>query len=299
MNYNTLRYFVVLAETEHYTQAAQKLFISQPSLSYAISNLEKELGVPLFEKSGRNIKLTRYGTILYNNAAVGMKMIEDGFQLIQQFSSNHTRNINFAFLFVLGRSMIPQLISRFKCSEEYSDIYFALSQNNTKVILDNIRNGTYDLGICTYVSNAPDILFTPILHHELVLIVPENHLLASRTEIRIPDILDYPLISYNSSCSETRQLIDSLFRPFSDKKPNIVYECEEETTIAALVEKNCGIAVVPNIETLNLFQLKRLSLVNTHMERVLYLAKDKNRILSSQSEIFYNYILSADLTSIF
>lgn len=63
MNLNTLYYFKVLAQLQHYSQAAELLYISQPSLSHAISALEKDLGVPLFQKKGRNVELTKYGKI--------------------------------------------------------------------------------------------------------------------------------------------------------------------------------------------------------------------------------------------
>ena len=65
MNLNHLQYFRVLAQSEHYTHAANELNITQPSLSHAIASLEKELGIYLFEKQGRNIKLTKYGRIFY------------------------------------------------------------------------------------------------------------------------------------------------------------------------------------------------------------------------------------------
>ena len=65
MNLNHLYYFRVLAKTEHYTQAANQLDITQPSLSHAIAALEKDLGCYLFEKQGRNYKMTKYGLILY------------------------------------------------------------------------------------------------------------------------------------------------------------------------------------------------------------------------------------------
>ena len=64
MNLNTLYYFKVLAQLQHYSQAAELLYISQPSLSHAISALEKDLGVPLFQKKGRNVELTKYGKYL-------------------------------------------------------------------------------------------------------------------------------------------------------------------------------------------------------------------------------------------
>lgn len=66
MNLNQLRYFVTLAHLEHYTKAAEELRISQPSLSHAISTLEKEIGTSLFRKQGRNVVLTKYGSFFWN-----------------------------------------------------------------------------------------------------------------------------------------------------------------------------------------------------------------------------------------
>jgi DNA-binding transcriptional LysR family regulator len=65
MNLKQLQYFRVLAKTEHYTKAAEKLYITQPSLSYSISELEKEFDTQLFEKEGRNVKLTKYGRVFF------------------------------------------------------------------------------------------------------------------------------------------------------------------------------------------------------------------------------------------
>ena len=61
MNLDHLRYFEVLARLQHYGKAAEQLHVSQPSLNYAVSQMEQELGVPLFEKAGRSVRLTRYG----------------------------------------------------------------------------------------------------------------------------------------------------------------------------------------------------------------------------------------------
>lgn len=74
MNIRHLRFFVELAKTEHMAKAAEKLGISQPSLSYAISSIEEELGVPLFEKEGRNIRLTNYGKIYLEYVKSGLSL---------------------------------------------------------------------------------------------------------------------------------------------------------------------------------------------------------------------------------
>ena len=78
MNLSQLNYFKKLAEVLHYTRAAQELFITQPTLSGAISSLEKELGAPLFERNGRSVLLTPYGEVLYEHVSLALRAIDDG-----------------------------------------------------------------------------------------------------------------------------------------------------------------------------------------------------------------------------
>lgn len=78
MNLSQLYYFRKLAEVKHYTHAAEELFISQPTLSNSISQLEKELGIPLFKREGRTIKLTRYGAEFYEYATEALNALEKG-----------------------------------------------------------------------------------------------------------------------------------------------------------------------------------------------------------------------------
>ena len=78
MNLSQLNYFKKLAEVLHYTRAAQELFITQPTLSGAISSLEKELGAPLFERNGRSVLLTPYGEVFYEHVCLALRAIDDG-----------------------------------------------------------------------------------------------------------------------------------------------------------------------------------------------------------------------------
>ena len=83
MNWQYLRYFEVVAREEHFTRAADKLHMTQSALSKSIDNLEKDIGIPLFEQYGRNIKLTRYGQIFYNHVSAATSEIEDGLRTIR------------------------------------------------------------------------------------------------------------------------------------------------------------------------------------------------------------------------
>ena len=98
MNLNHLSYFRVLAKLEHYTQAAEELSITQPSLSHAMSTLEKDLGTYLFEKQGRNIKLTKYGKIYFEYVDRALSELEKGEKKIRELTNVSTGPIELGYI---------------------------------------------------------------------------------------------------------------------------------------------------------------------------------------------------------
>ena len=113
MNWQHLIYFKKVAECEHLTRASEELFISPSALSKAIANLEEELGIVLFEKSGRNIQLNRYGKMFYNYVVKATDEIEEGIHFIQRAANVCTGDIRVSTIFSVGTNYLPELLSRF------------------------------------------------------------------------------------------------------------------------------------------------------------------------------------------
>ena len=289
MNLNHLHYFEVLAQTEHYTQAANQLNITQPSLSHAIAALEKELGIYLFEKQGRNIKLTKYGKLFYDYVHKGLHEISMGEKRIKEMSSANSGWIDLAFIYTLGSHYVPKLIHDFLGVHENRDIKFSLKQGNTTEILQGLKDEKYDIAFCSFVENQPDINFLPIAQEELVVIVSKSHPLALRDEIDLIQIQNEKVVYYDSQ-SGIRPLIDSLFKQIH-VQPDVICEVEEDSAVLGLVDINYGVAVVPDIPMINNFNLKKLRIVNPPHERYIYLATVKNRYLPPAVHTFCNFIV--------
>ena len=130
MNLNHLHYFRVLAKTEHYTQAANQLDITQPSLSHAIAALEKDLGCYLFEKQGRNIKLTKYGRIFYEYIDKGLQEVDLGERRLRELTSQENGWIDLAFIYTLGSHYVPHLLQSFLAQSQNRKIKFSLKQHH-------------------------------------------------------------------------------------------------------------------------------------------------------------------------
>lgn len=289
MNLNHLHYFHVLAQTEHYTQAANQLNITQPSLSHAIHVLEQELGIYLFEKQGRNIRLTKYGRIFYEYVERGLKEIYTGEKRILDLSSQNSGWIDLGFIYTLGSHYVPHLIRDFLNIQDNRNIRFSLKQGNTTEILKGLKEETYDIAFCSFVENQPDVNFLPIAQEEVVVIVAHNHPLASHDEIDLRQIQNERIVFYDKQ-SGIRPLIERLFKEV-DIVPNIICEVEEDSAVIGLVDVDYGVALVPDIPMIDNFSVKRLRITNPPHERYIYLATIKNRYLPPAVHTFCNFII--------
>lgn len=291
MNFNNLYYFSVLASFQHYTKAAEYLCITQPSLSHAIASLEKEYGVKLFEKDGRNVKLSKYGKMLYSYISKGFKEIENGDRLLKQFAYNDAGYIDLSFLFVLGYQFVPQLIKSFNHHSEYKNIAINLKQYNTQDSINELKSGNIDISLCAYISNEPKITFLPVLKQELICIVSDQHPLAVYDSVEMEQLIPYPLIKYSEAVGEIQNVIDKLFDGCRDHPQTQSY-LNEEITIAGLISTDIDhcIAIVPDLELLDRYIIKKIKLNHPDASRNIYLATANNRPMPNCVKLFYDFI---------
>jgi DNA-binding transcriptional LysR family regulator len=287
LNLKQLEYFRVLAALEHYTQAAEKLCITQPNLTYAISELEKELGAYLFEKQGRNIRLTKYGRFFLNYVDKALTELERGQKELKELISPTHGTIDLAFIYTLGPHFVPEMVQDFFKNASNKDISFNFRQGNTRNIIEGLKAEKFDLAFCSFSSDEPDINFIPLTRQELVVIVSKDHPLAANDSIDLKDTAPYPFVYYSKD-SGIRPIIDNLFQQVNTT-PKIVCQVEEDSAVAGLVSIDYGIAVVPNIWVLNHFNVKVLPISNPPHERFIYLAYMKNKYLSPAVHLFKDF----------
>ncbi|PWC09988.1 LysR family transcriptional regulator [Brenneria roseae subsp. americana] len=293
MNLKQLHYFKRLAEKQHYTEAASSLFIAQPSLSHAISELEKELGVTLFEKSGRNVRITQCGKIFLPYVENALLELENGRLALRQMSGSQNDTISLAFIYTMGETVVPQLIDRFIHIPGNENKRFCFYQGTTSSIVQDLKAGKFDLAICSHVPEEPEVEFIPLISQELVLVTSRNHPLAQRheSEIALEDTIAYPFIFFSQK-SGLRQFIDKMFM---QKKliPEIACYVEEDTAMVGLVSINYGIAIMPRISTLSHSNVHVMHIRDPGPTRYIYLATRKDQTLSSAAQAFKKFIFSS------
>ncbi len=289
MNLYHLRYFVELAHTRHYTRAAERLCITQPSLSHAIAQLERELGVPLFEKSGRNTELTRFGEQFLGCAERTLSTLDEGVEELGRVARGEGL-VRLGLLRTLGVDYVPEVVSRFLAANPGKKIHFTFETGMTDRLLEGLAERRYDL---VFASKPPaELGFTAVAveRQDLVLIVPRDHPLAARHSVDLGETLPYPQV-YFSRGSGLRGVVDELFSR-AGGQPRIAYEIDEDQVIAGFVARGFGIAVVPYMDMLLRLNVKIIQIASPVWERNFYMVSNDRAYTPPAVSSFRQFVLN-------
>ena len=289
MNLLHLRYFVELAHTQHFTRAAERLCITQPSLSHAITQLETELGVPLFERTGRTTTLTRFGEQFLLCAQQTLETLDEGVDALQRVARGEGL-IRLGLLRTLGVDFVPGLAARYLREHPGRDIRFTFHTGVTQHLLDGLLEKRFDLVFCSQPPAALQLTAVPVGRQDVVLIVPRNHPLAELHTVDLAETLPYPQV-YFSRGSGMRDVVDGLFAQIGGT-PQIAYETEEDQVIAGLVSQGFGISVVPYMEMLLRLDVKILQISRPVLERNFYLVSNDRVYSTPAVRQFRQYVLN-------
>ena len=291
MNLFYLRYFVTLAKVQQYTKAAEQLCITQPSLSHAISQLEKELGLPLFEKSGRKTTLTRFGEEFLVCAERSLAALDAGVESLQR-SAHGDGLIRLGFLRPLGVEFVPRLAAEFLKRESDLNVRFTFHTGVSRDLLDGLSARKYDLVFCSEPSQKLGFTAIPVQRQELVLIVPKNHPLASMHSIELAETAPYPQVFFEKS-SGIRSVVDKMFLRVG-VEPRIAYETEEDQVVAGLVAQGFGIAVVPYMDMLLKLDVNILQISSPTYERNLFMVSDGRTFMPPCVKLFWQFVIDSE-----
>lgn len=289
MNLDHLRYFVRLAQVGHYTRASEQLNISQPSLSHAVRQLEEELGVPLFERQGRNTQLTQFGAEFLDCAARTLATLDEGVTSLRRKARGEGL-IRLGFLRVLGTEYVPRLAARFLAAHPDRQIQFTFHSGRTQELLEGLADRRYDLVFCSRPAPELGLTAVPVRAQELVLIVPTGHPLAGRSGVSLAEAAPYPMVCFSRD-SGLRAVVDELFAALG-VCPQVAWETEEDQVVAGLVAQGFGIAVVPEMDVLRQLDLVALPITAPPYRRDFFLVHDDRLFLSPAAREFRQFVLS-------
>ncbi len=199
MNLSQLYYFKKLAELQHYAKAAKELYITQPSLSNAISSLENELGISLFQKTGRNIHLTKYGQEFLDYVTTGLEQIDKGIATMKNYTGcGDGGKVDLGCIITVQTDYVPKLIKSYKESIG-ADVAFNVQEDASAPLIEGLKRGRFDVVFCARDENDSDVSYTPVLTQKLVVVMNSDCPLAEREFLVPDDLKDQRLITYRDT----------------------------------------------------------------------------------------------------
>ena len=233
MNLSHLTYFKKLAEVKHYTKAAAELYIAQPTLSVAISSLEKELGTPLFERKNNQILLTPCGKQFYHYVCIALQNIEKGITAVHEYAGMINGQINLGTLYAMQGKYWSEAIRAFH--EEYSTpIQINITQGFTPTLTRDLKADKLDVVFAGQTEPDPDLISVPCWAQELAVAVNKAHPLASKKEISLDELEGYHILTYKKSSIVAEELMEVL----GSRKYDIEFAYNDEITLSSLVTSN-------------------------------------------------------------
>ena len=283
MNTDYLHYFSTLAELQHYGNAAKALNISQPGLSHAIRSLEEDFGLPLFEKTGRNVRLSPYGVELKKHIDVILNGLDELDQKISDFH-REDKVIRIASVYPLAGSFIPELIQ--SCSEKFP---FAIYNGMTPDILQGLENMTYDLGFCSAQPSSELFEYCPVQKSYVGIVVPKGHELIIKETFSFRDITTYPQIFFTRT-SPMRKLQEQIYKDYQISAAPAC-EAEEIEVILNMIEHGFGISVLPYLDIFKNRNVDVLPLSETKWESTFYAIRRRDGVRSQGEKAIWSQII--------
>lgn len=187
MELRQFKYLISIAEEGTFTAAAEKLYISQSALSQQVKSMEKELGVPLFDRSRNRLQFTDAGELLHQRAKRIVKEVDDAKTAIDELEQLYRGGLKIGVVQTVNAYLIPQVVSSF--SSEFPNIQLRVHELSAPQVEEKLYEHELDLGISFEPTDYPELRFECLFEEELLLIVNSAHALAKKKSIEVK-ILD-------------------------------------------------------------------------------------------------------------
>ena len=270
MNYNYLRYFSVLAQLEHYTLAAARLGISQPSLSSAINHLETELGgIRLFEKVGRNIRLTEEGRFYQEKVDAALRELNTASMTLRESKISAPVVIRMGMVSGTLEGLVAKEITRYLNVNER--IRFHLTESSSQELMDLVRQEKLDMAIVDTTNRDRSLHFRKLGQRDFAVALPQKHPLANQEFLTPQQIGKEPQVVFNYDMENTF----GQWASGAQMEEHIL--CTVNTAQAALdlVAAGTGICVIPAECVAKREDLRFIPLQNWHQALYMCMLYDK------------------------
>ncbi|MGI6129256.1 MAG: selenium metabolism-associated LysR family transcriptional regulator [bacterium] len=296
MELRQLVIFLTISECGTFSEAAKRLFLSQPTLSVQTAALEKELGVKLFERQGKHLALTSAGQILRRYATDMLGLRDRALEELAKYKKAMSGTVKLSSSTVPADYILPRLISQFL--KQHPEVYIELLRSDSDAVWEKVLAYEVDFGIVGTCRNQPSVECTPLQDDEIVIIAP-----ASGKYIKWPPVIDLPLLINQPLIlrelgSGTQKTFDDALtkQGLSPQALTIRTRLESMEAVKTAILSGLGLGITSRLAVKNELQngtLLAFSVDSLDLRRKFYLIKQKQKVLSPVTEAFVRFILDS------
>ena len=241
MEFDQLKGFYHVARLGSFTAAAKRLYISQPAISLQVKALERSVGEKLFDRTGRKVKLTAAGEILFCEAEELVEKLEAVKRVVNDLKSVEEGRLSLGASDTVSLYLLPDLLKMYV--RKYPKIHLRIVSLVSPEVVDGVRECDLDLGIVTLPSEDAKIEVRPIFEQSFVAVAPRMHRLAKKSFVSVPDLAEESLVLLERG-SSTRRRIDSLFSSLGCAT-RVAMEFSNYEIIKRYVAAGLGVSLLP------------------------------------------------------
>ena len=243
MELHQLRYFLELSRELHFQKAAEKAHVTQPTLSQQIKKLEDELGLPLFERSPRNVRLTAAGKKFLPHVIEALERIEHGVSGLREEADEISGLIRIAAIPTIAPYLLPGVISKIKKSAP--KLVLEIYEETTSVLVEHLKEAKFEIGVLSLPIQDSGIVCRPLGKEPFYLAVSKDHPLAKRKTVSRSDIVKEKLLILQEGHCFSDQTLE--FCNLSRKNEQIRFQGSSLSSVMRLVGAGEGVTFVPKM----------------------------------------------------
>lgn len=236
-----LQYFIEVARLHSFTKAAESLFITQPTISKTIRNIEDELGVTLFDRSGKRIELTDAGRIIHEQAQPIVKSFQSLSSELGDLKNLKKGHIRLGLPPMVGSSFFPEVIGQFHT--QYPQVTMQIFEDGAKKVEVDVESGLLDIGVAVLPTDDELFHSFSFVREKLMLLVHPSHRLAGREAVPLAELSEENFVFFREDFALHDRIITECVKV--GFQPHIVYESSQWDLISGMVAANLGIALLP------------------------------------------------------
>ncbi|MGG4093758.1 LysR family transcriptional regulator [Paenibacillus lautus] len=290
MDIRQLRYFLTIAQEGQITRAAKQLNMEQPPLSRQLKLMEEELGVLLFERSGKQLQLTHAGELLQNRAASLLNQFNETLTEVKEIHAGIRGMLSIGAV-VSCISLLPQRIQIFR--QQYPEVTFKIREGDHSLLADQLDKRNIELAVTRLPfesSFGPErYAVRPLPSDPFVAVLPSSwESVSSHSEISMRELAEYPFLSLKTD--QTIGMHERVIQEFKrgELEPYVICECSSVAIIVALVAEGIGATILPEsvMSSFAIPNIRTLSITSADFQSDVGIVWLRDHVLSNRARHF-------------